>query len=93
MLFITGAINVGVQTHAYFEARDSVSHFEEKRKEEAQEDPSIDLQAPPHPHSRLGEAQEVRTRVGERWLLSFAGFLFFGGLAVLGGRRLAQARR
>ncbi len=86
------AINVGVQVHAYAEAWQSTFHFREQREEAAREDPSIDLDAPPHPRSRLGEMDRIRGRHLEQMLLSLGAVLFFGGLATLGRRTLKRAR-
>jgi hypothetical protein len=86
------AINVGVQVHAYFEAWESTAFFRKEREELAGENPSIDLDAPPSPHSRLGRIEARRGQIGEQLLMSLGGFLFFGGLAYLGRRTLKRAR-
>jgi hypothetical protein len=80
------AINVGVQVHAYFETWESTAFFRKEREKLARENPSIDLDAPPSPHSRLGRIEARRGQIGEQLLMSLGGFLFFGGLAYLGRR-------
>ena len=85
-------INAGVQVHTYFEARDSLVHWQERLAEEESGEETERSWNYESPSRRIEGAENDMQRSTETFLLSLGMTAFFGGLLYLGGRKLRQSR-
>ena len=93
VLAVLSAGHAAVQVHAYFETGDSLEHWQARLDEadpSAPPDPSWGIDPPGR---RVRDLESDLARTTERFFVSMACLVLFGGLAFLGGRVLLRARR